>query len=243
MKKVSDLLAALVLATATSAASAGVPVIDAANLVNSAQQVVAWAQQAKDMVDSINQMKAQVTQLENTFASMTGDRGLGTLLNLPADQANRRYLPPQADQIEQLASGQVPGYSRLQSAVASIRATISTLPKDTFAPGSDAEVALNAKLDSISTQKALGQAAYSSAERRTADVENLVVTIGSANDPKAIAEMQARIAAEQVLLQNEVAKVQAMAYMQRVEEQKTAQRAAELIGRWSKPTLPPFSME
>lgn len=243
MKKIEALVTALALAAVTSTANAGIPVIDAANLAQSIQQVIAWGQQYTQMVDSINQLRAQYTQLQTTYNSMTGNRGLGTLLNASADQAARRYLPPRGEQIDQLALGLVPGYASLQSTVASLRATISTLPADTLPSGSEALNALNAKLDSIATQKALGQAAYSSAEQRTSNVESLVATIGSANDPKAIAEMQARIAAEQVLVQNDVAKVQAMAYMQRAEEQRASQRAAELIGRWSKPTLPRFSMD
>ena len=152
MKKIKALVAALALAAATGTANAGIPVIDAANLANSIQQVIAWGQQYTQMVDSINQLRAQYTQLQTTYNSMTGDRGLGTLLNAPTDQAARRYLPPQGEQIDQLALGSVTGYASLQSTVASLRATISTLPADTLPSGSEALNALNAKLDSIATK-------------------------------------------------------------------------------------------
>jgi hypothetical protein len=45
------------------------------------------------MVDSINQLRAQYTQLQNTYNSMTGNRGLGTLLNSPVDQPRAATSP------------------------------------------------------------------------------------------------------------------------------------------------------
>ncbi len=174
---------------------------------------------------------------------MTGNRALGTLLNGAMDQAARRYLPEQGDQIEQLAAGAVEGYGPLQSSINSLKSMVSSLPPGTFGSGTDALNVLSAKINSLATQKALGQAAYSSAAQRTRDIENLIATTGVATDPKAIAEMQARIGAQQALLQNESAKLQALAYMQTVEEQQAKQRAQELVGKWSRPTLPTFSMD
>jgi type IV secretion system protein VirB5 len=117
------------------------------------------------------------------------------------------------------------------------------MPTGTFAAGTNAASALAAKIDSLATQKALGQAAYTSAAQRTSDLENMIATIGVADDPKAIAEMQARLGAQQALVANENAKLQAMAYMQQAEEQQARQRAAEVIAKWSRPNLPAFAME
>lgn len=243
MRKFRSTLAALALMASAGAAQAGIPVIDAANLANSMQQVIAWGKQYTQMVDSINQLRAQYAQLEATYNSMTGNRGLGTLLNGATDQAARRYLPEHAAEIERLADGLVAGYGPLQSSIASLKAAVSTMPAGTFGPGTDALNVLSAKINSLATQRALGQAAYSSAAQRTRDIESLIATTGVAADPKAMAELQARIGAQQALLQNESAKLQAMAYMQTVEEQQAKQRAQELVGKWSRPTLPTFSMD
>ena len=117
------------------------------------------------------------------------------------------------------------------------------MPADIFGTGADARSVLSSKIDSLATQKALGQAAYSSVAQRTADLENMIATIGVADDPKAIAETQARIGAQQALVANENAKLQAMAYMQQAEEQQAKQRAAEVIAKWSRPSLPAFTMD
>lgn len=72
-------------------ARAGVPTIDAANLVNSIQQVLAWAQQAQDMISQINQLQQQYQQLQTMTTKLEGIRNLGTILN---DPAIRDVLPP-----------------------------------------------------------------------------------------------------------------------------------------------------
>ena len=84
----------------------------------------------------------------------------------------------------------------------------------------------------------LGQA---TAAQRTTDLENLIATIGVASDPKAIAEMQARIGAQQALVSNENAKLQSLAYLQAYEQQQNDQRANEVVAKWGKDTLPAIS--
>lgn len=238
MKKLLQSLALILALFGGTQARAGIPVIDAANLANSIQQVIAWGQQYTQMVQSINQLQQQYAQLQTTYNSMTGNRGLGTLLNGAGDQAMRRYLPEQGTHIDQLASGAVAGYGPLQSAISSLKNAVSTMPSGTFASGTDALNVLSAKVNSLATQKALGQAAYSSAAQRTADIENMIATTGVATDPKAIAEMQTRISAQQALLQNESTKLQALAYMQAAEQQQNEQRANEAISKWGKTALP-----
>ena len=241
MKIFKKLLAATGLAVAVGSANAGVPVIDAANLVQSIQQVLAWSQQFDQMVQQIRTMENQYAQLQNTYNSFTGGRGLGTILNTVVDQAARRYLPDAADDVDALASGAVPRYAALQSTIAGFKTAVTSTNSTTFGTGTTAANTLIAKINSLATQKALGQAAYTSAAQRTTDLENMISTIGVADDPKAIAEMQARIGAQQALVANENAKVQSMAYMQAYEQQQNEQRANETVGHWGKDDLPPVT--
>jgi len=243
MKSLKAMLASLALMLSVGSAHAGIPVFDGMNFAQAVQQVLSWAQQYEQMADSIQQLRNQYAQLQTTYNSMTGNRGLGTILNGAVDQAARRYLPSEGGQLGQLASGGVAGYGSLQSTIAGFKATVSSMPTDTFAAGTNAASALAAKIESLATQKALGQAAYTSAAQRTSDLENMISTIGVADDPKAIAELQARLGAQQALVANENAKLQAMAYMQQAEEQQARQRAAEVIAKWSRPSLPAFVME
>jgi type IV secretion system protein VirB5 len=73
-------------------AKAGIPVIDAANLANSVQQVIAWGRQATDMINQLNQLQAQFTQLQTMTTKLDGIRNLGSILNDPSILA---ALPPE----------------------------------------------------------------------------------------------------------------------------------------------------
>ena len=238
MKLIRKLVAALSLTATMASANAGIPVIDVANLAQAIEQVLAWAQQYEQMVDQIQEARNQVTQLQTTYDSMTGSRGLGTILNSAVDQAARRYLPAGGSDIEQLASGIVAGYGSLQATVADFKSSVSSLPIGIFTAGSNAANAWVAKVNSLATQKALGESAYSSAAQRTTDLENMIATISVASDPKAIAEMQARIGAQQALVANENAKLLSLAYMQAYEQQQNDQRANEVVAKWGKDALP-----
>lgn len=80
-------------------ARAGIPVLDAANLANSIQQVLAWAQQAGDMVNQLNQLQQQFQQLQTMTAKLDGVRNLGSILN---DPNIRAALPPEMRNSAQL---------------------------------------------------------------------------------------------------------------------------------------------
>ena len=120
MKFEQRFLAMLTLITSTACAplaDAAMPVIDAANLSRAVQQVMAWARQYGQMVQELQNQIQQITQLQNTFQALTGDRGFGNLMNGAADQLARRYLPDDMAQLYTLYTGSiVPGFSALATA-------------------------------------------------------------------------------------------------------------------------------
>jgi type IV secretion system protein VirB5 len=80
-------------------ARAGIPVIDAANLFNSIQQVLAWGQQAQDMIDQAEKLQQQYQQLQTVTNKLDGARSLGTILN---DPSIRSALPTEMRDSTQL---------------------------------------------------------------------------------------------------------------------------------------------
>lgn len=241
MKLIKRLFADVALTAAVGSANAGIPVVDVSVLAQSIQQVIAWGQQYSQMVEQIDQMRNQYAQLQSTYNSMTGNRGLGTLLNGAIDQAARRYLPADATQIVQLGSGTVAGFASLQATINRYKTSVTSLPTTWFPAGSPAANTLSSRVNSLATQQALGEAAYTSNAQRTTDLENMISTIGTANDPKAIAEINARITAQQALIANESIRLQALSYMQQLEQQQNEQRAREVISTWSTYVMPPIS--
>lgn len=190
-------------------AHAGIPVIDATNLAQQIQQVASWVQQYQ-------QMTQQIQQLQQQIDSVTGSRGYSAMLNSPAFAQARRMLPQDAQTLLNLANGG--SYGNLAGSINSIKQATSTLTAADFGSQLAADQWL-ADLNRAASNKALSQEAYNSAQQRLTNLEDLMTQISVTQDPKAIAELQGRIQVEQGLIQNEQAKIQAMAMLLNAERQ------------------------
>src|SRR5258708_40245050 len=84
-------------------ASAGMPVIDVANLAQAIQQVLSWGQQLQGMTQQYTQLVQSYEQLQSTYNSLTGPRGMQNLLSVPL--ANRNYLPANYSQMTGVING------------------------------------------------------------------------------------------------------------------------------------------
>lgn len=238
MKFEQRFLAMLTLITSTACAplaDAAMPVIDAANLSRAVQQVMAWARQYGQMAQELQNQIQQITQLQNTFQALTGDRGFGNLMNGAADQLARRYLPDDMAQLYTLYTGSiVPGFSALTSRIQGLRSTLSSYPPGYFPAGSELETQLYRTLDALGAQHVMAEEAYRAVGNRTITTENLMATIPFATDPAAIAQLQARIQAEQILAQNESNRFALMAYQQEAQRREEDRRSLEDIARASR---------
>ena len=79
----------------------------------------------------------------------------------------------------------------------------------------------------IAINGALAEAAYDEANLRTANLQTLLDRINSAEDPKEIADLQARISAEQLMLSNEQIKLAALSETQETYWERQQQRSKE----------------
>lgn len=205
-----------------SSAHAGIPVIDGANLAQSIQQVLAWAQQYQQMAEQIQQAQQQLQQLETTYQSMTGSRGLGSLL---ANPGLPQYLPEEWKTVYATASGG--GYAGISGALSQILA-------DEQLVGSVAAIEqqiMQRSREVAATDKALGLRAYDGAKARLTQIEALMGQINGTSDPKAIAELQARIQAEQAAINNEATKLQMIAMLQQAEQRLIDEQRTQLNRR------------
>lgn len=217
MKKNLRILALVAGLFSGSQAFAGIPVIDASSLAQQIQQVASWVQQYQ-------QMTQQIQQLQQQIESVTGSRGFSAVLNSSAFQQARRMLPQDAQTLLDLANGG--SYGNLASSINSIKQATSTLTAANFGSQRAADQWL-ADLNRAASNKALSQEAYNSAQQRLSNLEELISKISTTQDPKAIGELQARIATEQGLIQNEQAKIQAMSMLVAAERQIAEQQARE----------------
>ena len=89
-------------------AHAGIPVIDRTAVANLIQQVAYWQQQ-------LTGMASQLTQLQQTHASMNGGRGMQDLLPMTTQQRN--YLPTSYGELMSTVNGNSVTYSGLSAQV------------------------------------------------------------------------------------------------------------------------------
>lgn len=224
---------------AGTAAHAGIPVIDAANLANSVQQVVAWGKQYEQMVSQITQLKQQYDQAVKTYNSVSGIRGMADLVN---NRELRGYLPGEWQQTMRLLS--TPGrYEGLSGSVSAIRdaAKIASLADTGLKDTSTAGRALVAAQNQAATNRALGEEGYRQASERINSLQTLLDKVNDAPDSKDIMDLQARIAAEQAMLQNENIKLALMAQLQQAQRDMQAQQAREIAMQSSRGTVPRFT--
>jgi type IV secretion system protein VirB5 len=220
-------------------ARAGMPVIDFAAVASLAQQLMAWQQQLSGMQKQYEQLQQSKDQLTQTYEAMTGGRGMEQLLATPTSARN--YLPASHGELMNTLGGSPGGYAGIADQVQAIMKANSIL--------SDPQMqALSPEMRQVVEQGrqasamfgGMTRAAYQNTSERFAALQQLVQHIGSAHDPKAIADLQARIQSEQAMLTNEQTKLQSLYQMARSEEamrrQRLRERAAADIG--SVKTLP-----
>ena len=228
-------MAALLLtAEFTSNAHAMIPVID----VGSITQLVT---QVRTMAEQLLTARSQLNQAQSTLTAMTGPRGMQNLLN----GTSRNYLPTDYQQLIDAMHSASASYSTLSSQIQSIRNANAIL--------SDAELARLTPVQRLlvedarreaATLDALTRGALNTTSGRFAAIQQLITAIGTARDQKAILDLQARIQAEQGMLQNESTKLDVLYHTATASQQERQQRIREqaIADVGSLRALPPMGL-
>lgn len=201
-------------------AHAGIPVIDAANLAQAIQQVMAWAQQYQQMVE-------QIQQMQQAYNNLNGVRNMGSLVNNPA---SRRYLP---DDYQTILSNGVGQWEAIRDAAKKFEIASTSLSASSDAARAFEQVAKQAAIN-----RAGAEEAYRTASQRFSDIQVLLDRVNSAPDAKDIADLQGRIQAEQVMMQNEANKLQMLAQLSSAQRDLQIQQAREISMKSSKGGMP-----
>jgi len=165
---------------ATPAAQAGIPVIDAANLAQAIQEVMAWAEQYEQMVQQIEQLDAQIKQTEVMTGKLDIARFLGSILN---DPNIRLVLPDEMKNYKVLSSGGAYAGSRLSSinsllAGYGVKTTIDGVPTTAGQTSADALLKM--------------QQVLQSAQQRGSQVNALASQVDASPDAKASMDLMNR---------------------------------------------------
>lgn len=205
-----------------SRATAQMATFDQANFIQSIQQVKHMVSSLQKMQDQLATMRGQLAQAQQQYQAITGSRGMG---NIVTDQA-RDYIP--RNWRETLAANQSGEFGRL---VGEIRETAGYLADANLEGINDAYRArLQQSGERAITNQAAHAAVFEESSGRFERIQTLMDHIETAEDDKAVQDLQARIQVEQVMLQNELIRAQAMASMmqaqERVEREASKQRAS-----------------
>jgi len=195
------------------------------------QPPAAEAQFAVIDIGAITQLVLEVQQLEqalavaqNTlaqaqqaYAAITGGRGMELLLN----DIVRNYLP--RDWATLLS-----GAGALGADVAATIERNAIMTPDTMANFSPAEIAVvKARRSAVALNEALARQELKNVSDRFDSIQRLINAIPAAEDEKAILDLQARIAVEEGMLQNESSKLHVLYQAAQSQAQTAQQRADE----------------
>ena len=207
-------------------ASAGMPVIDAANLAQAIQEVLSWGQQLQGMERQYSQLLQSYRQLQSTYNSLTGARGMQNVLQI--SMASRNYLPVTYAQLTGVINGTSTAYpvlsSQVQTSIQS-NAVLNTQRVGGLSP--QAQQYLLQSRQAAATLSMLSQQSQANASGNFSNVQTLISALGTTADTKASADLNGRIQSEQVMTQTNQIKTDALYQSVQALQLQNAQLARE----------------
>jgi len=203
----------------SSPGSAQIPVTDAINI---GREITEWVVETYNWYEKLKSLQENLDEWEKNYDTITGDRGLGEIFNNPEYS---QYLPEDWQTVYNALSNGSGGLTESGNAVFDLTHVYNhctNLELEALV------AACNSELRRGAQTKAFIQEAYETATSRMQQIDSLMKKIKSAQDPKAIAELQARIAAEQAQIENEKIKTELFGLMINTQEELTQQRLSEI---------------
>ncbi len=184
----------VVLLTASFSAKAQIPVTDVANL---AEQIQQFAQMELQYARQLEQLTEARVQVE----AITGHYGVGELLNSNVYREARRYTPTTwRDALRILEAGGLPGsvadVRALYGERAESMAVIGAEDYNIINPDAPNAQAFERRRDTNLATLAIAEASYDDTQARMVNYETFMAEVDAAENAKAIADLTARIAAE-----------------------------------------------
>ena len=213
------LATALAMATVASGnlQATGVPVIDVSNLAQAITQVQTLAEQLTALRDQLDTLRGQATTITNMYNEMRGITAHALMLP-NAVTTLHSFLPAANLDPANLLSGPLAG---IANSLRSAKETYSVT--DLFGGGgtqlTGAARQYQERSDFIYSYMALAKDAYEKVAARRTALEGFAAAAGTATTEKAVLDLNTRIAAENALLLNDLAQIQALHLMATMQDQ------------------------
>jgi len=195
---------ALILGLAPAPAAAqGIPVYD----VSTYLQTLSTVQNTLQMI----QQGAQVIQTtQKTLNSLQELTNVNAIASSLASTAERNILPGGTINMNALVTGNTASLGALGTQAQAIQSNLTVAPSGNSTVDQQYNQLLQQSAAPAATQLALGTSMLSTFQQRTRDLQTLQNSLSTATDPKQTMDLQARIAAEQAQLQNDMLKIEAI---------------------------------
>ena len=200
MKKTVSTIILLIIIYSANAGAQGIPVIDAANLAQAIQQIAAWSEQYK--------------QMQRQIGNTSGVRNMGSIASTA-----RVYLPVE---YQTMLSQGIGTWESIYNAAKIFDINMTRLASSSDSAQAFASIARQAALN-----RAAAEEAYNTAGKRFESIHILMDRINAAPDDKDIQDLQARIQAEQVMMQNETNRLHTLSMLAQAQRDLAMQQAAE----------------
>lgn len=190
----------------------GIPVYDGAQFTNSVKQLA-------EMANQLANMKAQLKQAQQQYSALVGSRNLGAILNNPA---LKNALPENWQTVhDNIQKG---GYKGLDGTAKALADAAKLVDRCAYLKNETSKQSCEAQAVQSAQVKADISRALDAAQKRLDQIEGLMNQINRTQDPKAIAELQARIGIEQAMIQNESTRLQMYQIMSQANEKMIAEQ-------------------
>lgn len=203
----------------------GVPQANAQWAVVDVGAIAQLIEQIATLREQLETARDQLDQARQQYDAMTGGRGMENLLR----EQQRNYLPPDWQSLEGALTGASGPYSALSRQLDAVVSANAVLTAGQLAGLSDQErEQLLSARNSAAMFQVTSRRALEVNSARFASLQQLIDAIPAATDAKAVMDLQARIAAEQLMLQNEQTKLMVLQQAMEAEDRARRQRAGEL---------------
>lgn len=213
--------AALVLAVA--------PTVQAQQIVHDPQALAQMIEEARTTLDQLRALQTQVEQGRQLFDSLNDLSGVNALAGELGLPTVRNPLPDMRA-LRAAADGDLSALGDLADRADAIRrdTRLYTPPAGDLDP---AEAYYRDSLERAGARTArdlaIGEAVGGAADRRLEGLETLRSALDTAPNARAVLDLEARLAAEQAMIQNEQVRLQGLALTQAAEARLEEQRARE----------------
>ena len=206
--------------------------------VSSLEQLV---QQYEVLEQQLTTLRSQLSQAQQQYAALTGQRGMQNLLT----GVNRNYLPASWSDLSAVMHGSSGTYGSLAATVQDLVASNAVLSSADLARLSPTELTqLTNARQLIAALQGITRQALATTSSRFASLQQLINAIPTATDAKGALDLQARIGVEQAMVANQTAKLQVLYQTLQAEQwaldQQRREQAIADIG--SLRSLPPMGL-